>query len=680
MIATLGFFGVLTAAVASAALAVRGFTALARPQHDTSRWLRYPVLGIVVGAVAAMVALEAGILADDFSIAYVANNSATTTPFLYKVASAWAALEGSLVLWGLVLGLFILSVWVGRSRRADDLLGTGVLGILGLVSLFVFVVLATISNPFEICTATYSGGVGCAQSAALPWTGSVTAVEGFGPNPLLQNHPLMALHPPFLYVGYVGLTVPFAFAMSALLRAESGDAWLRRTRSWTRIAWIFLTTGIVLGGLWSYEVLGWGGYWAWDPVENASFMPWLLATAFLHSAAVQLRRGVLQSWNFVLVITAFALTILGTFLTRSGVIVSVHSFTQSAIGPALLWFLMIVLVGSLGLFAMRAHLVSSSPRLDSFFSREGAILLNNLLLGLFAFVVILGTLYPLIVEAVSGDTVGVGRPFFDRVAVPLSYALILAMAVGPFIPYRAARPAVVWERIRHPLRVGLLAALAMVLLGRRNGWILLSAFFAGFMVALSVRHLWVVSRTAASKGGGNLVVEAGRALRGDPAYWGGQVSHIGVALLALGIALSANSAVRGTVTLAPGDTAPFAGHEVAYVAPFTRALPNKTVFGATVEVRRGDDLVGTLEPRLNEYASGQTVASPAVHTGLGGDFYLSLASLGPEDISLDLYWLPFIWLVWVGGFTTALGGGFAWLMRRREAVAPRPVEQEAAGV
>jgi cytochrome c-type biogenesis protein CcmF len=638
-------------------------------------------MGIVGGAAVAMAALEAGLLTDDFSIAYIANNSATTTPLLYKIASAWAALEGSLVLWGLVLALFVLSVWVGRARRVDDPLGAGALGVLGVVSLFVFVVLCTISNPFEVCTAYYQGAIGCARSAALPWTASVAGIEGFGPNPLLQNHPLMALHPPFLYVGYVGLTVPFAFAMSALLRAESGDAWLRRTRSWTRIAWIFLTTGIVLGGLWSYEVLGWGGYWAWDPVENASFMPWLLATAFMHSAAVQLRRGVLQSWNFILVISAFALTILGTFLTRSGVIVSVHSFTQSAIGPALLWFLMIVLVGSLGLFAMRAHLISSSPRLDSLFSREGAILLNNLLLALFAFVVILGTLYPIIVEAISGDTVGVGRPFFDRVAVPLSYILILAMAAGPFIPYRAARPAVVWQRIRNPLRVGLLAAVVMVLLGRRNGWVLLSTFFAGFMIALYVRQLWATARAASAKGGGNPAVEAWRAARGDPAYWGGQLSHIGVALLALGIALSANSAVRGEVSLTPGDSVPFAGHEVTYTSPFVRDLPNKTAFGATLEVRRGESLVGTLEPRLNDYDSGQTVASPAVHTGWRGDFYTSLAAWNEDgSISLDLYWFPFIWLVWVGGFTTALGAVFAWAARRRRAPAELPMEQEAAGV
>jgi cytochrome c-type biogenesis protein CcmF len=681
VIATLGFLGVIVAAVSSGALAIRGFAALTRPDTDTSRWLRIPVLGVVGGALVAMACLEAGLLADDFSIAYIANNSASTTPLLYKMAAAWASLQGSLVLWGLVLALFTLLVWVGHRRRGADPLGAGALGVMGVVALFVFVILATISNPFEVCTATYSGGFGCAQSAVLPWSRAVTPLEGFGPNPLLQNHPLMAVHPPVLYVGYVGLTVPFAFAMAALLRAESGDAWLRRTRSWTRIAWIFLTAGIVLGGLWSYEVLGWGGYWAWDPVENASFMPWLLATAFLHSAAVQLRRGVLQSWNFILVIGAFALTLLGTFLTRSGVILSVHSFTQSAIGPALLVFLMIVLVGSLGLFALRNHLVSSAPRLDSLLSREGAILLNNLLLALFAFVVMLGTLYPLIVEALTGDSVGVGRPFYDRVAVPLSYALLLVMAVGPFVPYRMARWGVVWRRIRNPLRVGLLAAVVTVVLGRRNGWILLSVFMAGFMVALGVRQLWALARAAAARSGDNLARGAWRVVRDDPAYWGGQVSHVGVALLALGIALSANSSVRGTATLAPGETVPFAGVDVTYVGPVTQPSPNRTVFGAVLELRQGDGPPGRLEPRLNQYtSSGQTVASPAVKTGLGGDFYVSLSSIGPDGISLDLYWFPFIWLVWLGGFTTALGGLLAAVIRRRRALAAAAAEIGAVSV
>jgi cytochrome c-type biogenesis protein CcmF len=501
----------------------------------------------------------------------------------------------------------------------------------------------------------------------------VKPFEGLGPNPLLQNHPLMAVHPPTLYLGYVGLTVPFAFAISALLRGESGDGWLRRTRSWTRIAWLFLTAGIVLGGLWSYEVLGWGGYWAWDPVENASFMPWLVATAFLHSAAVQLRRGVLQAWNFILVIATFSLTILGTFLTRSGVIVSVHSFTQSPIGPALLWFLMFVLVGSIGLFAIRIHLVSSSPRLDSLASREGAFLLNNLLLTVFAFVVLMGTLYPMIIEAITGDQVGVGRPFFDRLAIPIAFALILAMGIGPFTPYRSARPAVIWQRIRSPLRVALALTAVMVLFGSRNGWQILAVLAGSFVIALAGRQLWTQARMSASKTGRPVVPEALRVMRKDRSYWGGQIAHIGVVLLAIGIAVSANNSVEGEFELVPGDTVEFAGHELTFVGPFTRQEPNRSVLGATVEIRRGGNLVTTLEPRLNQYpTTTQSIASPAVNTGIRGDLYLSLAAIDPDGVTLGVFWFPFIWLVWVGGFVTALGAAWGWLVR-----APKREEKEA---
>ena len=676
MTAWLGFLGMMLAIVSAALLSVRGFVGLAREERAVPSAFRAPVLGLFAGSLLAMVALEAGLLADDFSVSYIANNSASTTPFLYKMASAWAALEGSLVLWGLVLGVFVFAVWAVRARRTEpDPLGAGAFGVMGVVTLFFFVLMATVSNPFEVCTA--SGGIGCAAESALPWTTAVPVIEGLGPNPLLQNHPLMAIHPPILYVGYVGLTVPFAFAISALIRGESGNEWLLRTRTWTRIAWVFLTAGIVLGGLWSYEVLGWGGYWAWDPVENASFMPWLVATAFLHSSAVQLRRGVLQAWNFILVIAAFALTILGTFLTRSGVIVSVHSFTQSPIGPVLLWFLMVVLVGSLGIFALRAHLVSSSPRLDSLASREGMFLVNNLLLTLFAFVVLTGTLYPMIVEAFSGDAVGVGRPFYDRMAIPLSLALIVAMGIGPFTPYRSASPRVVWERIRNPLLVALAAGAATVLFWTRNGWIVLVVVCATFVIALPVRQLYSTVRTASAKKGTGLGTETLRTLRNDPPFWGGQIAHIGVVILALGIAVSSNQAVEGSFELSPGDTVRFAGHEITYTAPFTREEPNRTVIGATVEVRRGGDLLTTLEPRLNQYPrSNQPVASPAVDTGLRGDLYLSLASIDSESVELDVYWFPFIWLVWVGGFLAALGGVYAWVVRRPA----RKRAEEAAGV
>ncbi|NNC93718.1 MAG: heme lyase CcmF/NrfE family subunit, partial [Acidimicrobiia bacterium] len=424
MTALVGYFGILLALVSALALGLLGMKGVHNASRVSRRHLDRAVWGLMAGSGLAMFALVVGLLVDDFSVGYIADHSATTTPALYKVATAWAALEGSIVLWGLVLGAFTFTVYLRyRSSAEPDPLWIGALGIMGLVSVFFFGLMATIANPFQVCVEAAS--VGCLETSNLPWASAMAPLEGPGPNPLLQNHPLMAVHPPLLYIGYVGMTVPFAFAMSALIAGKSGDSWLRRTRTWTLVAWSFLTAGIVIGGLWSYEVLGWGGYWAWDPVENASFMPWLIATAFIHSSVVQERRGMLQAWNFVLVISTFALTILGTFLTRSGIIASVHSFTQSPIGPALLWFLMVVLVGSLSLFATRIHLVASSPRLNSLASREGVFLFNNLLLTVFALVVLIGTLYPMFVEAISGDQLGVGRPFFDRLAIPLSFALLL---------------------------------------------------------------------------------------------------------------------------------------------------------------------------------------------------------------------------------------------------------------
>ena len=664
MSSTLGYLGILAALASAVLLSWRGLQGLLRPERADPARLRLPAVGLLAGGALAMLALEIGLLTDDFSVEYVANHSASTTPFVFKVASAWAALEGSIVLWGLVLAIFTWTVWRAHRRRGDgDPLGAGALMVMGVVSVFFFTVMLTISNPFQVCTL--AGAVGCAESSALPFATSVAPAEGFGPNPLLQNHILMAVHPPMLYVGYIGLTVPYAFAMAALVRGSSGTEWLRRTRRWTLVAWVFLTLGIALGGLWSYEVLGWGGYWAWDPVENASFMPWLVATAFLHSAVVQLRRGMLQAWNFILVIAAFGLTILGTFLTRSGVIVSVHSFTQSAIGPTLLWFLMVVMVVSLALFAVRIHVVASSPRLDSIASREGVFLLNNLLLTVFAFVVLAGTLYPILVEAFTGSQVGVGPPFFNRLAIPISLGLLLAMAIGVVTPYRSARGTVVWERIRNPLRVALAVAAASVLFGSRNGWVLLGLLAAAFVVAIAGRQLWVTARKLAASSGARLPAAAGRAMRNDPHYWGGQIAHVGVALLALGIALSSNLGLEDEVTLQRGETVEFGRFEITFDGPFTRTESNREVLGAVVEVRRGGDLVAVKEPRLNRYFStGQTVATPSVDTQLGGDLYLSLVAISDNQASLDLFWFPFIWLMWVGGALAAAGGVWAWLVRK----------------
>jgi cytochrome c-type biogenesis protein CcmF len=677
--AIIGFVGVLTAVIASGVLALFGFQAMRGSKPANAARLRAPMLGVLGGAVVAMGALEYGLLRDDFSIEYIANNSASTTPFVFKIASGWAALEGSILLWGLVLAIFVYSVYrqIARGDR-EDRLGAGALFVLGSVTLVFFAMMLTVSNPFRVCIDP--GAVGCFEASNLPWSGSLAALEGRGPNPLLQNHVLMAVHPPMLYLGYVGMAVPFAFAMSALMLGSSGTEWLERTRVWTLIAWGFLTLGIVLGGLWSYEVLGWGGYWAWDPVENASFLPWLTATAFVHSAVVQKRRGMLQAWNFVLVIATFSLTILGTFLTRSGVIVSVHSFTQSAIGPVLLWFLVAVLVLSFGLFATRIHMVSSAPRLESLVSREGAFLVNNLLLTVFALVVLVGTVYPMFVEALSGDQVGVGRPFFDRMAIPLSYGLLLAMGIGPITPYRAARKSVVWERVRTPIRLALAVTAVAVVASYRNRFLLLGILLAAFVMFVIIRNLYRSAAVVSEKRSMSLPSSALHVMRGDPGYWGGQISHFGVAMLALGIAVSANLSVETEVFLQPGETATVAGYDVTYVGQFTREESNRTVIGAEVEVGRGGRVVSVEEPSINRYAlNGQSVATPAVDESLAGDLYLSLRSVGPDGARLGVWWFPFIWLVWAGGFVAGLAVLWSRLAGRRSGRSPVAADRSSVG-
>ena len=644
MTALTGYAGVIVALVSAGTLAYTGARVFVADGDDAPRRLAPPVWGVVAGAVLAMGALQWGLLTDDFSIRYVAEHHSSGTPLLFTVAAAWGALEGSIVLWGLVLAGF--TAWVLWGVSAGDRIGAGALAVMGLIAVFFFGLMATAANPFE--------------------TLAQAPVDGLGANPLLQNHVLMAIHPPMLYLGYVGLSVPFAFAISALAAGDGSTSWLARTHRSTLVAWSFLSLGIVLGGWWSYEVLGWGGYWAWDPVENASFLPWLTATAFIHSAVVQRRRGMLQAWNVALVISTFALTILGTFLTRSGVVASVHSFTQSAVGPALLGFLLVILVGGFGLFAMRAHLVASSPRLDSLASREGLFLANNLLLALFAFVVLVGTMYPLLVEAFAGDRVSVGAPWFDRAAVPIALVLLLAMGLGPVAPYRRARAAVLWERLRTPLQAAAVLTAAAAVLGTRSLTVLLALFLASLIVASIARLL----HTSARKRDERYPTAVAALFTSDPGFWGGMVAHVGIALLAVGIAFSGSYDTRTEITLAPGESAAFDGYTLTYVEPFVRAASNRVEFGAEIELSRGGDRLGTLRPRLNDYENQvQAIPTPAVRTGVREDVYLSLVRIDGETsaVTLDAYRFPLMWVLWMGGLVVFAGGvwSFAGTRRRR---------------
>ena len=362
-----------------------------------------------------------------------------------------------------------------------------------------------------------------------------------------------------MYVGYVGFTVPFAFAISALIRSERERTWLERTHRWSLVAWIFLTAGILLGGWWSYEVLGWGGYWAWDPVENAALLPWISATAFIHSAVVQRRRSVLQAWNYVLVIMTFALTIFGTFLTRSGVIASVHAFALSSVGPLLLGFLGIILIGSFALFAVRSDVVASSPRLDSLVSREGFILVNSLLMTLFGFTVFFGTMYPLLVEAFTGREVAVGRPFFDRVAVPIAFLVLLAIGTGATAPWRVATGKVLWQRTRVGLNVGLASAALTVLVGVRSIGVVAIVGLAGFVIG-NISAFYFHQAARAHRGGKSWPAALWSTVRNERGFWGGQVAHIGVALSVVAIATTSVLATRTEVPLVVGETAIVEGY------------------------------------------------------------------------------------------------------------------------
>lgn len=656
MIALAGYAAIFVALGAAVSIVVQG---IRNSESGNKEALRRPVLIFAVATAAAFVILEIAVLTHDFSIAYVANNTSTTTPFIFLFAAAWAALEGSIVLWGLLLAVFTYLAW--RSLSPQDGLGVLALAVMGAVSVFWFGLMATAANPFAVCTEVTNGF--CSASSWWPFAASVAPLDGIGPNALLQNHILMAVHPPMLYVGFVGFTVPFSFAIAALWRRDSGRAWLDRTHRWSLVSWAFLALGILLGGWWSYEVLGWGGYWAWDPVENAALLPLLTATAFIHSAIVQRKRGMLQSWNFILVITTFALTIFGTFLTRSGVIASVHAFSQSAVGPWLLIFLAVIVIGSLTLFAFRARDIAQAPRLDSLSSREGYILGNNLILTVFAFTVFFGTMFPVIVQAMSGDEVAVGRPFFDRAAIPLALLLLLVLGIGLVAPWRVASATVLWKRLRAAVATGLVGGAIAVGLGVDSVSVVLTIVLGIFVIAAVAVRFFEVSHKRPE----GLMRGSAKVFRNDLGYWGGQVAHIGFALVAISLATTNGLAIHDTVALSPGETAVVDGYCIQYIDSFARTEPHRLVQGVSVAVM--DESCSTtktvLHPRLNTYErSPQPIGTPDVWTGLVDDVYIAIAGGSAERIELNVFIFPLQWLLWVGGFVVVAGGAIA-LGRRR---------------
>ncbi len=606
------------------------------------------VFGVLIAAVLAVGVMEWALLTHDFSLRYVAENNARGTPLVFTITGLWAALEGSVLLWLLILGGYLAFVAVKfRARSTDPMVAWATL--VGLViALFFFALVLGPANPFR-------------EVATIP-------ADGQGPNPLLQNHPLMAFHPPMLYLGYVGFTVPFMFAIAALVTGRFSEGWLADVRRATLVAWGFLTVGILLGAWWSYEVLGWGGYWAWDPVENASLLPWLTGTAFIHSVIVQERRGMLRVWNLSLVTATFLLTILGTFLTRSGVIDSVHSFTQSAIGPWLLGFLGLVAAVGIGLIAWRGDALRAPGRIDSPISRESAFLANNLLFAGLAFVVLLGTVYPLLAEALQDRRLSVGEPYFDRMTTPIGIALLFLMAVAPALPWRATSNEVLRNRLLIPAWTGGLTMLVAVVLGARGFSTVVAFGLAAFAIAGIGRQFVVGARARRAAHGEGRARSVVGMVRGNPRLYGGLVVHFGVVLVAVALAASSAYSTKREVRLQRNESATVEGYRVTFLGTKITTTDQKRVVKARVRIERGSKDLGVYAPAVNIFPNATSaIGTPSVRTGLLRDIYLTVVS-SPADgkeVTLGVAVNPMIVWLWTGGAVMALGTVVALVPGRR---------------
>ncbi|HET6725942.1 MAG TPA: heme lyase CcmF/NrfE family subunit [Gammaproteobacteria bacterium] len=641
MIPELGHLALILALVLALAQSVFG---LAGAQRRDASWMgsvRPIAYGQFLFVLISFGCLMYSFAISDFTVAYVAENSNTQLPLFYKLAAVWGAHEGSLLLWILILNIWTAAV-ARFSHRLPIEFTSRVLGVMGVISVGFLLFSLTTSNPFF---------------RLLP-----PPVQGRDLNPILQD-PALVLHPPMLYMGYVGFSVAFAFAVAALIGGKMDAIWARWSRPWTTGAWLFLSAGITLGSWWSYYELGWGGWWFWDPVENASFMPWLAGTALIHSLAVTEKRGAFKSWTALLAIVAFSLSLLGTFLVRSGVLVSVHSFAISpARGIFVLGLIGVVTGVALALYAWRAPALAGSGGGFKAFSRETFLLLNNILLVVAAAGVLLGTLYPLVLEALNLGKISVGPPYFNRVFLPLIVPLFLVIGIGPYVNWKRGQGAKLRNRLALPAAVAIGAAALTAI----AGWTDVSlAAVAG--VGLGV---WVL---------GSALVEpfvrlrqrraAGRSLRVPRHILGMSLAHFGAGLVVLGITVTSTLSVVQNVSVKPGETVRAGGYAFTFRGVHEVQGPNYTARQGLVKVTYDNDPVATLRPEKRAFTRDQTVTTEAaIDDGLFRDLYVALGDpLGGGAWSLRVQYKPMVRFIWLGGLVMALGGLLALTDRRYRA-------------
>lgn len=623
----------------------------------SDRWLASGRRAVVLTAlliVFASLALIGAFLVDDFSIRYVAQNSERNMSPMYKVAGLWAGLEGSLLFWVLILAVATIIILACYKCEERGLVPYAMVVLLATMAFFSFMV-AFVSNPF-VATAT-------------------PPADGAGLNPLLRN-PGMILHPVALYLGYVGFSVPFAYALAALWLRRTDDAWFRATRYWTMLAWLFLSLGIIWGGQWAYMELGWGGLWAWDPVENASLLPWLLATAFFHSLMIQERRGMFRAWNVLLVVFTFLATVFGTFLTRSGVLVSVHAFSQSDIGPYFLFFLGLALGGSLYLFFDRADTLRDERNVESLLSRESSFLANNVLLVGAAFAVFWGTVFPLISRMLAGREVVLGPPFFNRVISPLGIALMVLMGVCPLIAWRRASWRNFLRNFALPLAGAVIIAGALAALGIRRAGPLLAFSGAGFVILTILAEVVRGATVRARLKGRPWPVAAWELFNRHPRRYGGYLVHLAVVLIIVGVTGYTAYQETAQVTVGTGETMRIGGYTLVYDGLKEARSGGVPVVYAPLRVEKAGRVLGELRPEKRFYprfAEGMgPTTEAAVHATATHDLYVVLSSWSEfgAQATFRLVINPLMSWIWVGTYLLTAGTLFALWPRSRVVAAP----------
>jgi cytochrome c-type biogenesis protein CcmF len=635
MVVELGHFALILALCLAS---IQAFFGLAGAQTNRAHWMaiaRPAVAGQFVFTAFAFGALVYSFEQSDFSVLYVASNSNSALPIFYRFTAAWGAHEGSMLLWLLVLTLWSIAV-SAFSKKLPDAFVSRVLGVMGLLSVgFALFILLT-SNPFE---------------RLFP-----PAPDGRDLNPLLQD-PAFAIHPPMLYLGYVGMSVPFAFAVAALLEGKLDASWARWVRPWTTAAWIFLTVGITLGSWWAYYELGWGGWWFWDPVENSSFMPWLVGTALIHSLAVTEKRGLFKSWTLLLAIFAFSLSLLGTFLTRSGVLVSVHSFAADPRrGLFILAFLFLCIGSALTLYAWRAHKFRSDVGF-AVLSRESFLLVNNVLLVTAAGLILLGTLYPLFLDALNLGKLSVGPPYFDVVFLVPMLPLLVFLGIGMHAG---------WKRANFSMLRNLLVALA--------GVALLAALILPWSIYGSTSVLTVTGVTGALWIAGSSLIEPIRRMRGghsiSPAVLGMCVAHFGLAFFVFGVTVLKGYDVERDLSLRPGEVASVGEYEFKLLSLKDVDGPNYSAVQGDVTVSKAGEKIALLHPQKRAYRVQASVLTEAgIEAGIHRDLIVSMGEeLGQDAWSMRIQYKPMVRFIWLGSLVMALGGLIAVLDRRYRTV------------